>query len=121
MILAVMADLMFSVKILDAAKKLGRPVEFVADHAAFQRKLHEHSPADIAVVIFDLNHLPADPISLIRQMKADPAWMHTRTVGFVSHVQVEVRKAAEQAGCDKTFARSAFSQHLPEILGTQNE
>jgi hypothetical protein len=37
-------------------------------------------------------------------------------IGFVSHVQIEVRKSAELAGCDVVLARSVFSAKLPEVL-----
>jgi CheY-like chemotaxis protein len=112
-IVAVMADLMFSVKIIDMAKRLGLTVEFVKEEETFLRTLREGAPA---VVIFDLNYAPSDPLSLIRQMKADPQWRLIPTVGFVSHVQTELRREAAEAGCDQVVARSAFAQRLPEIL-----
>src|SRR5205809_888578 len=106
-ILAVMADLMFSVKIIDMAKKLGLTIDFVKDKDGFLRTLATKP----AVIIFDLNFQPADPLGLIRALKADSATREIPTVGFVSHVQVDLRQAAVEAGCDKVVARSAFAQN----------
>ncbi len=104
MILAVMTDLIFQVKIMDVAKRLGRTVRFVKDLAVV--------PGEVQTVIFDLGYAGADPLAGIRAMKA----RGLRTVAFVSHVQVELRREAEDAGCDVVVARSAFVQRLPEIL-----
>lgn len=111
-ILAVMADLMFSVKILDMAKRLGITVEFVKDQETFLKKLRENP----AAVIFDLNYSPAQPLELIRKIKADPQTKSIPTLGFVSHVQVDLRQSAVEAGCDQVVARSAFAQNLPALL-----
>ena len=49
-------------------------------------------------------------------MKQDPALASIRTVGFASHVQVDVISAARAAGVDDVMARSAFTQNLADIL-----
>jgi CheY-like chemotaxis protein len=111
-ILVVMSDLFFSVKINDAAKKLGRGVEFVKDEAVAREKIK----AGPALAIFDLNCASVDPIELIRLMKSDPATARIRTIGFVSHVQTEIRQKAVESGCDAVVARSAFAQNLTAML-----
>jgi hypothetical protein len=40
------------------------------------------------------------------------------TVGFGSHVDLEVLDAARRAGCDVVLARSAFFAALPGVLRT---
>jgi len=40
----------------------------------------------------------------------------TSIVGFVSHVQGDLKVKAQEAGCDVVMPRSAFSQNLPSIL-----
>ena len=112
-ILAVMSDLMFTVKILDAAKKFGVKVEFLKDKEIARSKLREHP----ALAIFDLNYEAADPLGIITELKADSALRDIPTVGFVSHVQVELRNRAQESGCDVVVPRSVFAQNLPEILG----
>jgi hypothetical protein len=37
-------------------------------------------------------------------------------IGYLSHVQGELKQKAHEAGCDMVLARSAFSQNLPNLL-----
>jgi len=111
-ILAVMTDLFFASKINDIAKKLGMSVEFLKDKDAVLEKVK----AKPAVVIFDLNYDALDPVSVIKVIKADPATKRVSTIGFVSHVQTELKLRAQDAGCDMVVARSVFATNLPMIL-----
>jgi CheY-like chemotaxis protein len=111
-ILAVMNDLFFQVKIMDTAKKLGLTVEFLKDRETVFERVKAQPP----VVIFDLNYDAADPLELIRRIKADPETRLVSTVGFVSHVQTGLRLKAQQSGCDMVVARSAFAQNITAIL-----
>ena len=109
-LVAFLDDLFFTVKIADAAKRAGTPVTFVktAD-AAIERVLSEH-----CLVVIDLNCAASDPIALVARIKAEaPA---TPVVGFVSHVQTDLREQARVAGCDAVLARSVFSSKLPDVL-----
>ena len=49
-------------------------------------------------------------------MKQDPALAGVPTVGYASHVQVDVINAARQAGVDEVLPRSAFTTQLAVIL-----
>jgi len=40
----------------------------------------------------------------------------TSFLGFLSHIQGELKMKAQEAGCDMVVPRSAFSQNLPQIL-----
>lgn len=111
-VLAVMSDLFFSAKINDAAKKLGTTAVFVKDNAVALAQLKLNP----ALVIFDLNCTSADPLELIKAMKEDPATASIGTVGFISHVQTDLKRKAEDSGCDTVVARSVFAQNLPAIL-----
>lgn len=110
-ILAVMADLFFTVKISDAAKRAGMSVEFVKDEKEALEKAH----AKPNIVFIDLNHEAANPLELIPKIKSIERRGIT-VIGFVSHVQGELKQKAQEAGCDMVMARSAFSQNLPQIL-----
>ena len=105
MILAVMSDLIFQVKIMDAAKRLSREVRFVTDLPDL--------PAGTDLVLFDMGYQPARQLERIARAKA----RGIRTVAFISHVQTDLRRQTEEAGCDAVVARSAFVQKLPELLG----
>jgi CheY-like chemotaxis protein len=111
-ILAVMSDLFFSVKINDAAKKLGMSAEFVKDKALALEKARAAPP----IIILDLNCVEADPLELIAKLKTDPGTAGTPMLAFVSHVQTELKQRAQQAGCDVVVARSAFAQNLEGML-----
>ena len=111
-ILAVMTDLFFAVKIIDAAKKLGMTAVFVKDKETALAKV-KLKPV---LVIFDLNCDAADPLDIIRQIKSDPETSQISTMGFVSHVQTDLKLQAQQAGCGMVVARSAFAQNLPALL-----
>ncbi len=110
---AVLNDLMFTVKIQEAAKRAGLDVVFVKSEGD-ALALAEENPA---VIILDLNHAGADPLQLISTLKGSDQTSGIPLVGYVSHVQVDLRKAAQDAGCDFVVARSAFVQNLPELLG----
>src|ERR687896_1412816 len=113
MVLCIVDDLIFSVKISTAAKALQAPVFFERSPEMALPRIREKQPS---LVIFDLNSSKLRPLEIIAQMKADPALKTIRTLGYVSHVQTDVIAAARAAGIDEVLARSAFSERLGEIL-----
>ncbi len=113
MIVCVLDDLLFSVKISTAAKLLGSDVYFERTPGMAFTRVKETQPS---LVIFDLNSVKLNPLAAIAELKADPATRGIRTLGFVSHVHTDVIEAARQAGVDEVLARSAFSAQLKEIL-----
>ncbi len=68
------------------------------------------------VIILDLNTNSVEPLDVIEKLKADSETCKINLLGYVSHVQVDLKMAAQQKGCDIVMARSAFSQNLPLIL-----
>ena len=69
MILCVVDDLIFSVKISTAAKALAAPVFFERTPDMVLPRIREKQPS---LVIFDLNSAKLRPLEAIAQMKADP-------------------------------------------------
>jgi CheY-like chemotaxis protein len=114
-VLAVMSDLFFSAKIIDEAKKLGMTAVFVKDKAVALEQLKSIP----AMVIFDLNCASADPLGLIGAMKEDSETASIPTIGFISHVQIELKQKAIDAGCDTVVARSVFAANLATMLQEQ--
>ena len=114
MILALLDDLMFSSKIKTTAGQLGIAVAFARSADSALSQMRSTAPS---LVILDLNNARIDPLRVVASMKADAALATIPTVGFASHVQVDVIEAARQAGVGEVMARSAFTQKLPEILG----
>ena len=66
-------------------------------------------------MVFDLNNLNAKPMSLIPKLKTKFK-KSTSIVGFLNHLQGELKAKAIDAGCDAVMPRSAFSQSLPNLL-----
>ena len=114
-ILAVLDDLFFMVKIKEAAKRAGVPVEFVKNAKDALDKAQAHPP----VIILDLNCTTLDPVNLIKDLKSNAGLKGIHLIGYVSHVQAELIQKAREAGCDLVLARSAFSKDLPKILKRQ--
>ena len=103
---------MFTVKIQEAAKRAGLEPVFVK---SLEQALAE-AKQNPAVMILDLNNTAAEPLDIITALKNDQETQKIDLVGFVSHVQADLKKAAQEKGCDVVIARSAFSQNLPMIL-----
>ena len=113
MVLCVVDDLLFSVKISTAAKALGVPIYFERSADQVVARVREKQPT---LVILDLNSSKLRPMEAIAALKADPDLRGIQTLGFVSHVQTETIESARRAGIDQVLARSAFSDRLGEIL-----
>ena len=113
MIVCVLDDLLFSIKISTAAKSLGAEVYFERTPGMVLDRVREKRPT---LVIFDLNSTKLQPLSAITALKSDPETRSIRTLGFVSHVQTDMIDAARRAGIDEVLARSAFADRLGEIL-----
>jgi CheY-like chemotaxis protein len=116
MIVCVLDDLLFSVKISTAAKQIGADVYFERTPGMAAARIKEKQPS---LAIFDLNSARLDPLGVVSQLKADPDTRGIRTLGFVSHVHTDTIQAAREAGIDEVLARSAFAERLGEILKTQ--
>jgi CheY-like chemotaxis protein len=113
MILCVVDDLMFSMKISTAAKQLQRPIAFERSAAAVVERVRADRPS---LVIFDLNSTKLQPFDAISAIKNDPELKTTRTLGYVSHVDAAAIASARAAGVDEVLARSAFVERLGDIL-----
>ncbi len=115
-ILAVLEDLFFTVKINESAKRAGLPIVFVKSHDDVLAKALDKDGGRPALIIIDVNFAGIDPLKLITTLKASDETKGINLIGYLSHVQGELKQAAQEAGCDMVMARSAFSQNLPQIL-----
>jgi len=112
-ILAVVEDLLFTVKISDAAKRAGLDVEFVKSERDVIDKATSEKPL---LIILDLNFSAVQPLKLISKLKSNGDMKQISLIGYLSHVQGELKQQAQEAGANVVMARSAFSQNLPQIL-----
>jgi len=112
-ILAVVEDLLFTVKISDAAKRAGLDVEFLKSERDVIDKANSEKPL---LIILDLNFNAVQPLKLISKLKGNGQMKQISLIGYLSHVQGELKQQAQEAGANIVMARSAFSQNLQQIL-----
>jgi len=109
-------DLFFLAKIQETARKLGVKVEFVkGDKEAVDRILEFPENERPALLVFDLNNLNAKPMALIPKFKTKFK-KTVSVIGFLNHLQGDLKIKALESGCDAVMPRSAFSQSLPILL-----
>src|SRR5690242_15646524 len=108
-------DLFFLAKIQEVARKLGVKVEFAKAEKDVIDRLTSEEEEKPSLIIFDLNNANAKPLSTIPRLKSKLK-KQTSIVGFLSHVQGDLKVKAQEAGCDMVVPRSAFSQNLPALL-----
>jgi two-component system sensor histidine kinase and response regulator WspE len=110
----VVDDMFFASKIRSTAEAAGGKVETVRSIDGLREKARDNPPG---LVIIDLNSNRLNPIEAVQLLKSDPNLRQIPIVGFLSHVQVDLQRAAQEAGCDYVIPRSIFSMRLAEIVG----
>jgi hypothetical protein len=108
-------ELFFVAKIQETAKKLGVKVAFVKNDKDELDTMMESEQDKPALIVFDLNNANAKPLTLIPKLKAKLK-KSASIIGFLSHIQGDLKAKAVEAGCDTVMPRSAFSQGLPNLL-----
>ncbi len=93
---AIVPDLFFASKVKETLTAAGHEVTIVAAEA----------PPDADLVVVDLDAAGAG-------VKAPTG---TPSLGFYSHVEVETRTRAEQAGFDLVVPRSRMAREMPELV-----
>jgi len=114
-IFAFIEDLFFMAKIQETAKKLNVKVEFVKSDKELMEKMQQNGEEKPSLIIFDLNNAGVKPLTLIPKLKSKLK-KGTSIIGFLSHVQGDLKQKAHEVGCDMVLPRSAFSQNLPQLL-----
>jgi len=104
----------FLAKIQETARKLNVKVEFVKNDKDVIESIVNAEPKP-SLIIFDLNNLSAKPLTIIPKLKSKLK-KETNIIGFLSHLQGDLKVKALEAGCDMVVPRSAFSQNLPQLL-----
>ncbi|HEV7520797.1 MAG TPA: hypothetical protein VGP65_04960 [Candidatus Angelobacter sp.] len=113
-IFAFVDDLFFVAKIQEVSRKLNVKVEFVKTDKEITEKT-EGAEEKPSLIIVDLNSNSIKALPVITKMRSKYK-KATSIVGFVSHVQGDLKVKAVEAGCDVVMPRSAFSQNLVSIL-----
>jgi hypothetical protein len=109
-------DLFFFAKINESARKIGVKVAFVKNEPETVARILEATEEERpSLIVFDLNNAAAKPMTLIPKIKSKLK-KGTSVIGFLSHLQGDLKAKALEAGCDMVMPRSAFSQNLPTLL-----
>ena len=112
-ILAAVDDMFFAAKIRATAEALGVNINFHRRLDGLVTAAQEQSPD---LIIVDLHNEKLDPIELARALKGNEAAKAIPLLGFFSHVQTDLHRAAVEAGYDQVMPRSVFSRDLAQIL-----
>ena len=89
-------------------------MEFVKTEPDLSDKIKSNGEEKPSLIIFDLNNNSVKPLTLIPKLKSK--LKKTSVIGFLSHVQGDLKQKAHEVGCDMVLPRSAFSQNLPQLL-----
>ena len=107
-------DLFVTAKVNETARKLGVKVAFVKNDKEVFEQLTTSDDIP-GLIVFDLNNMNAKPLTLIPKLKAKLK-KTTSIIGYLSHLQGDLKAKATEAGCDTVMPKSAFSQNLPNLL-----
>jgi nucleoside-diphosphate-sugar epimerase len=102
-VVAFIPDLLFGSNVVGALRAAGHEVQLVSG-------LESADDADVMVV--DLTSDAADRIARVSALDLGGA----RTLAFYSHVEADVRAAAEAAGFDLVVPRSRMNREGPELV-----
>lgn len=107
-VIAAIDDLFFMVKVKDAATAAGLGIEF----AKSKDDALARAGAGTCVVVIDLNAGKFAGVDLVCELKL----RGVPVLAFLSHVNVELRAKAEEAGADWVLARSALAVNINAIF-----
>lgn len=112
-VIAIVDDMFFASKIRATAEALGVEISFPRTREAAMSKTREFKPG---IILIDLHNQRFDPMEFIGDLKSDDELKQIPTLGFFSHVQVELQRNATAAGVDRVIPRSVFASNLAAIL-----
>ena len=108
MVLGIVTDLMFVVRIGDAVRRAGRKPMFVGS----LERVRVQAAEKPVLVIVDLACVAANPIQVIEEMKA----LQIPVIAFGAHVDADALRAAREAGADRVMPRSRFVEELEKLV-----
>src|ERR671911_1685467 len=106
-VLAVFDDLLLGSNVLGMLRAAGHEAELVGG-----ADVH---PDEAAVLIVDLAAGTFDGVAIVESLRAGGELGSTRTLGVYSHVDVDTRRRAEEAGVDLIVPRSRMAREGPAL------
>lgn len=112
-VIAIVDDLFFAAKIRGTAEQVGVLTTFPRTIEAAIEVAVRDQPS---LILCDLHSQKINPIELAERLKAAESTRSIPLLGFFSHVQTELQRAAKSAGFDQVIPRSIFAKDLMQIL-----
>jgi CheY-like chemotaxis protein len=112
-VISVVDDMFFASKIRATAEALGVNISFVRSQESLLQKARELKP-DLVVV--DLHNQKLSAADVAEAIRGDDELHEIWLLGFFSHVEVELQRAAVAAGFNQVIPRSVFASELGKIL-----
>ena len=111
-ILALEKDLFFSVKMRDTLRYYDMEVKTVRNLPAFEESLNAHSSSSFALAIVNTATNSVDWETAIRKARA----AGLKVLAFGSHMDLEARSKALEAGAQRVVANSKFTSDMPGLV-----
>jgi len=112
-VVAVVDDMFFASKIRQAAKQAGVSLEIAKNTRGLLDTLTESTPG---LIVIDLNSEKLKPLELLRDIKSSDELKIVPILGYLPHVEEQLKEESITAGCDMVMPRSRFSNELASIL-----
>jgi hypothetical protein len=109
-VLFLSSDLMFSSRVMGAAKAHGVAILQVADQAALADKI----VADCRLALIDLSLDPLNLPAAVRAIRAGSPG--AQIIAYGPHVDEAALADAKEAGCDQVLTRGQFNKQYAELL-----
>jgi CheY-like chemotaxis protein len=110
-VLALVPDLLFGSKVQAMLGAAGHEVEMAQSETDVWDQI-----AGTDVLVVDLTTEDVDPVSLLDTLRAGGEAGGVRALAFYSHVDVETRRRAEEAGFDVVVPRSRMAREGAELV-----
>ena len=111
-ILALERDLFFSVKMRDTLRHYDMEVKTVRNLPAFEESLKANSSSSFALAIVNTATNAVDWETAIRKARA----AGLKVLAFGSHMDLEARSKALNAGAQRVVANSKFTSDMPGLV-----
>lgn len=111
-ILALVNDLFFTLKIGDAAKSVGFPIDFAGSSEEFLDRFRNTRPA---LVIADLTLDGVDLVALLEQLTAAVGQATPPILGYTTHADWK-RTGPLHDRCTKVVTKDVLSRNLADLI-----
>jgi len=111
-VLALEKDLFFSVKMRDTLRHYDMEVKTVRNLPAFEESLKANSSSSFALAIVNTATNGVDWETAIRKARA----AGLKVLAFGSHMDLEARSKALNAGAQRVVANSKFTSDMPGLV-----